>query len=102
MKAVITFKAEEITACNHQVIFPEYNGGLDLAKGQLATPPIPVTEDFTFECGMGMLHGYVKTVANLSNIDMKKIKAEVGAYLASAASSGGGGCGGGCCGPAAQ
>ncbi len=105
MKAVITFKAEEITACNHQVIFPEYNGGLDLAKGQLATPPIPVTEDFTFECGMGMLHGYVKTVAKLSNIDMKKIKAEVGAYLASAASSGGGcggGAAGGCCGPAAQ
>ena len=103
MKAVITFKAEEITACNHQVIFPEYNGGLDLAKGQLATPPIPVTEDFTFQCGMGMLHGYVKTVADLSHIDMRKIKAEVGTYLASAASAGGAGCGsGGCCGPSAQ
>jgi hypothetical protein len=44
---------------------------------------------------MGMLHGYVKTVDDLAKIDMKKIKAEIGAYRATA--SGGGG-GGGCCG----
>lgn len=95
MKAIIKFKAQGLTACNHQVIFPEYNGGLDLSKGQLETPPIPITADFTFQCGMGMLHGYVKTVDDLAKIDMKKIKAEIGAYRATA--SGGGG-GGGCCG----
>ncbi|MGA2547995.1 MAG: sulfite exporter TauE/SafE family protein [Rectinemataceae bacterium] len=95
MKAVIRFKAEELTSCNYQVIFPEYNGGLDLSKGQLETPPIPITADFTFQCGMGMLHGYVKTVDDLSKIDMKKIKAEIDAYRASGGSGGGGCCGGG-------
>jgi sulfite exporter TauE/SafE/plastocyanin domain-containing protein/copper chaperone CopZ len=93
MKAIIRFKAQGLTSCTSQVIFPEYNGGLDLAKGQLETPPIPITADFTFQCGMGMLHGYVKTVDDIAKVDMKKIRAEIGAYRASA-----GGSGGGCCG----
>jgi uncharacterized protein len=92
MKAIIRFKARGLSSCTSQVIFPEYNGGLDLAKGQLETPPIPITADFTFQCSMGMLHGYVKTVDDLSKIDMRKIKAEIGAYRAA------GGGGGGCCG----
>jgi uncharacterized protein len=101
MKAIIRFKAQGLTSCTSQVIFPEYNGGLDLAKGQLQTPPIPITADFTFQCSMGMLHGYVKTVDDLAKADMKKIKAEIGAKRLSyasgyRASSGGGG--GGCCG----
>ncbi len=93
MKAVIKFKAQDLTSCTSRVIFPEYNGGLDLGKGQLETPPIPVTADFTFQCSMGMLHGYVKTVDDIAKIDMKKIRAEIGAYRASL-----GGAGGGCCG----
>jgi len=87
MKAIIRFKTQGLSSCTSQVIFPEYNGGLDLSKGQLETPPIPVTADFTFQCSMGMLHGYVKTVDELAKIDMKKIKAEVGAYRAGAGSS---------------
>jgi plastocyanin domain-containing protein len=84
MKAVIKFRAQGLTACTREVIFPEYNGGLDLANGQLETPPIPITADFTFQCSMGMLHGYVKAVDNLAKVDMKKIKAEIGAYRAEA------------------
>ncbi len=93
MKAIIKFKPQGLTACTNQVIFPEYNGGLDLSEGQLETPAIPITADFTFQCSMGMLHGYVKTVDDISKINMTKIKAEIGAYRAT--SSGGGG---GCCG----
>ena len=95
MKAIIKFRVQGLTACTSQVVFPEYNGALDLSRGQLETPPIPIAADFTFKCSMGMLHGYVKAVDDLSRIDMKKIKAEIGAYRAT--SSGGGG-GGGCCG----
>jgi plastocyanin domain-containing protein len=94
MRAVIKFKVEGLSACTSQVVFPEYNGSLDLAKGQLETPPIPITADFTFQCSMGMLHGYVKTVDDLAKVDMKRIKAEMGAYRATAVA---GGAGGGCC-----
>lgn len=92
MKAVIRFKASQLTSCNNVVMFPEYNGGLDLAKGQLETPPLRVTKDFTFQCWMGMLHGYVKAVDDLSKVDIKKAKAEVAAYRASSSSSGSGSC----------
>jgi sulfite exporter TauE/SafE/plastocyanin domain-containing protein/copper chaperone CopZ len=92
LRAVIKFKVQGLTSCTSQVVFPEYNGGLDLAKGQLETPAIPITADFTFQCGMGMLHGYVKTVDDLAKVDMKRIKAEIGAYRASASSGGAGGC----------
>jgi len=90
MKAVIRFKAVKLSSCNNVVVFPEYNGGLYLSRGQLETPPLTVSQDFTFQCWMGMLHGYVKTVDDLSGVDLKKVKAEVAAYRASA--SGGGGC----------
>jgi len=94
MKAVIKFKASQLSSCNNVVMFPEYNGGLDLSKGQLETPALTITQDFTFQCWMGMLHGYVKTVDDLSKVDVKKVKAEVAAYRASSSS----GVAGGCCG----
>jgi plastocyanin domain-containing protein len=92
MKAVIKFKALQLTSCNNVVMFPEYNGGLDLSKGQLETPALTVTQDFGFQCWMGMLHGYVKTVDDLSKVEVKKVKAEVVAYRASSSSGGAGGC----------
>lgn len=55
MKAVIKFKALRLSSCNGLVMFPEYNGGLDLSKGQLETPALEITRDFTFQCWMGML-----------------------------------------------
>jgi plastocyanin domain-containing protein len=91
MKAIIKFKPTALTGCNSPVVFPEYNGGLDLQKGQLETPPIPVTADFTFQCGMGMLHGYIKVVDDLAKVDLAKVRAEIGTWKA----PGGGGCCGG-------
>ena len=84
MKAVIHFNAAALSSCNDVVVFPEYNGALYLAKGQLDTPPIPIVGDFTFQCGMGMLHGYVKTVDNLATVDLTRVKAEIAAYRAPA------------------
>jgi len=92
IKAVIKFQPAQLTSCNNVVMFPEYNGGLDLSKGQLETPALTVTQDFTFQCWMGMLHGYVKTVDDLSKVDVKKVKAEVAAYRASSLNGGAGGC----------
>jgi uncharacterized protein len=94
MKAVIKFKVKGLSSCTSRVIFPEYNGGLNLAKGQLETPLIPITADFTFQCSMGMLHGYVKAVDNLAKVDIDRVKAEIGAYRASSGILAGAG---GCC-----
>jgi hypothetical protein len=73
------------------VAFPDYNGALDLSRGRLETPFLEVQRDFTFQCGMGMLHGYVKVVDDLARFDAGAIRAEVGAWRSSAT-------GGGCCG----
>ena len=88
MRAVIKFKAKAITSCNSPVVFPEYNGVLDLAKGQLETPPILVTGDFTFQCWMDMLQGYVKAVDDLSKVDIKKVRAEIQNYRVGGGSDG--------------
>ncbi len=80
VRAKIRFAAEKISSCNYIVSFPEYRGALDLSKGQLETPPLEVTEDFTFQCGMGMLHGYVKVVDDTANVDLKAIARQVAAY----------------------
>jgi sulfite exporter TauE/SafE/plastocyanin domain-containing protein/copper chaperone CopZ len=92
MKAVIHFKPEALSSCNATVYFPEYNGSLDLGKGELATPEIPVTQDFSFQCGMGMLHGFVKTVDDLSKVNLAEVRKEIAAYRAPAASASGGSC----------
>jgi plastocyanin domain-containing protein len=91
LKARIRFRAEELNSCNNPVVFPEYHGALDLAQGQLETPPIPIVQDFTFQCGMGMIHGYVKVVDDLSKVNIEKVRLEIGKYRA----KGGGGCCGG-------
>lgn len=91
VKTVIRFNPERLNSCNYVVQFPEYRGQLDLSKGQTATPELVVTQDFTFQCWMGMLHGYVKVVDDLNNIDLNSIKKEIEAYQPA-------GGGGGCCG----
>jgi plastocyanin domain-containing protein len=91
MQGVIKFNPEAISSCNSPVVFPELRGTLDLSKGQLETPPILINEDFTFQCWMGMLHGYVKVVDDLSKINIEKIRTEIENYRA----SGGGSCCGG-------
>jgi plastocyanin domain-containing protein len=80
VKAKIRFVAEKLTSCNSIVRFPEYQGALNLGQGNLETPYLDVAGDFTFECGMGMLHGYVKAVDNTSSVDLEAVKREVSAY----------------------
>jgi plastocyanin domain-containing protein len=95
VKAKIRFVAAALSGCNYLVQFPEYQGQLDLSKGQLETPYLEITSDFTFQCGMGMLHGYVKVVDDTSTVDLQAVKREVAAYVPVTASAG---AAGGCCG----
>jgi sulfite exporter TauE/SafE/copper chaperone CopZ len=91
MKAKLRFVAEKLSSCNNIVNFPEYQGGLDLGKGQLETPYLEVSSDFTFECGMGMLHGFVKVVDDASRADLKAVARQVAAFKPVVGA-------GGCCG----
>lgn len=63
VKFKIKFNTEKLNSCNTIVAFPEFQGQLDLSQAnQIETPFLTPTKDFTFQCGMGMLHGYVKVV----------------------------------------
>ncbi|WP_444659515.1 urease accessory protein UreH domain-containing protein [Caproiciproducens sp. R2] len=88
--AKIKFDTGSLNSCNSIMVFPEYGGQLNLSTDK-ETPPITPEEDFTFQCGMGMLHGYVKVVDDLGKADLNAIKAEVQNYVPA-------GGGSGCCG----
>jgi plastocyanin domain-containing protein len=90
MKGKVRFVASGLSSCNSVVNFPEYKGGLDLRQGQLETPFLDITSDFTFECGMGMLHGYVKVVDDTNKVDLNAVRAQVASFKPRAAA--------GCCG----
>lgn len=89
-KFVLRFDPAEINGCNSVVYFPEYGGGIDLTE-DTATPELTAEEDFSFECSMGMLHGYVKVVDDLDNVDMDAVIRDVESFVPS------GGSGGACC-----
>jgi copper ion binding protein len=89
--AKIKFNTSQLSSCNSTVVFPELNGQIDL-NTQKETPLLTPTTDFTFQCGMGMLHGYVKVVDDLSKVDLNAIKKEVQNYKPASGGSGG------CCG----
>jgi uncharacterized protein len=91
VKGKVRFVADRLSACNSVVNFPEYQGGLDLGKGQRETPLLDITGDFTFECGMGMLHGFVKVVDDTGNVDLAELRAQVAAFKPRVGA-------GGCCG----
>jgi sulfite exporter TauE/SafE/copper chaperone CopZ len=88
VKGKVKFVAGNLSSCNSVVNFPEYQGGLDLAQGQRETPFLDITSDFTFECGMGMLHGYVKVVDDTDNVDFKAVKAQVASFKPRAGAGG--------------
>ncbi|WP_027627887.1 sulfite exporter TauE/SafE family protein [Ruminiclostridium cellobioparum] len=88
--AKIKFNTEQLNSCNNVVVFPEYQGQLDL-QNQKETPLLTPEQDFTFQCWMGMLHGYVKVVDDINNVDMEEVKGEVENYTPPAGA-------GGCCG----
>ncbi len=83
----IAFDPAELNACNFLIYFPAYGGGLDLTEHSV-TPKLTAEGDFTFECPMGMLHGYVKVVDDLDNVDLESVKRDVGSFVP----SGGAGC----------
>lgn len=91
VKAKIKFNTEQISGCNRTLVFPELQGQLDL-NSQKETPLITPEQDFTFQCGMGMLHGYVKVVDDINKVNLNAIKKEIQNYQPAAPS------GGGCCG----
>lgn len=80
LETVIRFDTQKLNGCNSTVVFPELNGSLDLSKGETATPVLEPEWDFVFECDMGMLHGYVKVVDDIKNIDLDSIKEEIDAF----------------------
>jgi sulfite exporter TauE/SafE/copper chaperone CopZ len=95
--ARIKFTASGLNGCNSTVVFPELNGQLNLSK-QTETPLLPpeaIQNDFTFECGMSMLHGYVKVVDDITKVDTDAIKKDVQNYKPAGGLGGGLG---GCCG----
>jgi len=92
VKAKIKFNTEQLNSCNSTVVFPELNGQISL-QSQKETPFLTPTNDFTFQCGMGMLHGYVKVVDDINKVDLAAIKSKVEQFKP-AAGSGGGCCGG--------
>jgi sulfite exporter TauE/SafE/copper chaperone CopZ len=91
VKATIRFEPAALSGCTAVVDFPSYSGRLDLARGQLETPPIEVLGDFIFRCGMGMLNGYVKVVDDLATVDLAAVRREVDGFRASTTAAG-------CCG----
>lgn len=89
--AKIKFNTEQLNSCNNVVVFPEYQGQLDL-QSQKETPLITPEQDFTFQCWMGMLHGYVKVVDDINKVNLDDIKNEINNYTPPAGSQQG------CCG----
>lgn len=87
----IKFNAEQLNGCNTYVVFPEFNGQLDVSS-QTETPLLPADQDFTFQCSMNMLHGYVKVVDDINNINLDDIRKEIQDYKPAGGSVGGGGC----------
>jgi len=87
----IKFNVIELTGCNSTVVFPEFQGQLSLST-EKETPWLTPTQDITFHCGMNMLHGYVKVVDDLKNIDLQAIKNELASKIPAQSNAGGGGC----------
>lgn len=87
--AKIKFNIRSLSACNGTVVFPQSGLQLNLSS-QSETPLITPQSDFTFQCGMGMLRGYVKVVDNINKVDLNAIKNEAQNYTYAA--------GAGCCG----
>ncbi len=77
VQAKIRFNPKRLTSCNYLVLFPEYGGRLNLAAGQLETPLLTISGDFTFRCWMGMINGYAKVVEDLTKVDIEGIKKQI-------------------------
>jgi plastocyanin domain-containing protein len=92
VKAKIKFDPEQLSGCNSTIVFPELQGQLNLSS-QKETPWLTPTQDFTIQCGMNMLHGYVKVVDDVNNVNLDDVKKEIRNYKPAEGSTGGGCCG---------
>ncbi|NLY43504.1 MAG: heavy metal transporter [Clostridiaceae bacterium] len=81
IQAKIKFDVQQLDYCNAIVMFPEYNGQLDLTDGQIETPYLVPENDFTFRCWLGRLGGYVRIVEDINNVDLEKVKEEVQSFM---------------------
>ena len=77
---VIHFDVQQLNSCNSFVVFPELGGQIDLTS-QTSTPTFTPQSDFSFQCGMGMLGGYVKVVDDINKIDVNAIQKEAEDYV---------------------
>jgi sulfite exporter TauE/SafE len=93
IKAKIIFKPEALNSCNSYITFPELSKQLNLSSGQTEISVLSPLSDITFQCGMGMLHGYVKVVDDLNKVNLDDIKNAVNNRKPTSGSSGGGCCG---------
>jgi uncharacterized protein len=78
--ARIHFTPVTLTGCNSVVEFPGYPATVDLAAGARDASFPEVAGDFTFRCGQGMLHGYVKVVDDVRSFDRDALTRQVDAY----------------------
>lgn len=85
---------EQLNSCNKSLVFPEYNARVDLKEGENLLEFTPEA-DFSFNCWMGMLNGYVKVVDDIEKIDLEGIKKEAGSFRPASRNSGISGCCGG-------
>lgn len=89
VKTKIRFIAEKLNSCNNAVVFPDTGETVDLQSADESAEFI-ADNDITFQCWMGMLHGYIKVVDDIDNVDLESIKTEIGQYKPAKS--------GGCCG----
>jgi len=89
LKTKVKFIAEKLNSCNNVVVFPGTGEQLDL-KTKKESAEFTADKDITFQCWMGMLHGYIKVVDDIKNIDLESIKTEIQQYTPASS--------GGCCG----
>jgi uncharacterized protein len=92
IETVWVMNGEQLNSCNNKLIFPEYNAQVSLKQGENKLEFKPEA-DFTFQCWMNMLHGYVKVVDDIQNVDLDSIKKEVDEYTPPQGTGGGGCCG---------
>lgn len=92
IKAKIKFVPEALNSCNSTIRFPELNKQINLPSTTEISVDSPLG-DLNFQCGMGMLHGYVKVVDDLSKVNLEDVKNAVNNRKPAAGSSGGGCCG---------
>ena len=92
LKWIIRIDERDLTSCNSTIIIPGYGIQKTLQGGDNLIEFTPKAAGVVpYSCGMGMLHGYVKAIDDLSKTDLRAIKLEIQNYRA----SGGGSCCGG-------